>query len=135
MSALLNLNFWFNIYPDPLLPKSFRFLELVFLALILLAVAAKIAGVVKKSDYLFAIGAKKIAAPFFAMGILGLILLLMDYERAAFFSSRFWYLVWAIGFVVWMIFVLKKLMRDLPERKRKIDERKKLEKWLPKKKN
>ena len=117
------------------MPKSFRFLELIFSALILLGVAAKIVSIFKKYDYLFAIGAKKISGPFLAMGVLGLILLLMDYERAAFFSSRFWYLVWAIGFAIWMIFVLKKLMRDLPERKRTIDERKKLEKWLPKKKN
>jgi hypothetical protein len=34
-----------------------------------------------------------------------------------------------------MVFVLKKLVHDLPERKKMIDERKKLEKWLPKKKS
>lgn len=135
MSALLNLSFWLNLSPDPLLPKSFRLFELVFFALILLGVVAKVASIVKKSDYLFAVGAKKLVNPFFWMGVLGLVLLVMDYERVTFFSARFWYLLWAIGFVVWMIFVLKKLVRDLPERKKMIDDRKKLERWLPKKKN
>jgi len=135
MSALLNLSFWFNLSPDPLMPGSFRFLELVFCALILFGVVAKIVSVVKKSDYLFAVGAKKLVSPFFWMGVLGLILLVLDYERVTFFNSRFWYLLWALGFIVWMVFVMKKLIHDLPERKKIIDDRKKLEKWLPKKKN
>jgi len=133
--SLLSISFWFNLSPDPLLPRSFSFLELVFFAMIFLGVAAKIVSVVKKSDYLFAVGAKKIAPPFFVMGFLGLLLLLLDFERISFFSARFWYVVWVLGALVWMIFIIKSLARDLPARKRSIEEQKRLARWFPKKKS
>lgn len=134
IAPLLNLNFWLNLAPDPLMPQSVRILELLFCALIFLGVVAKIIASVKKSDYIFALGVKKFAPPFFVMGLLGLLLLLLDFERVSFLSARFWYVVWVLGALVWMIFIIKSLARDLPARQRAIEERRKLQKWLPKKK-
>ena len=133
-STLLDLNFWFDISPDPLLPQSFRVLQIIFVAFIAAGLAARVFGKLRKSDYLISQGTKKVSGPFLVMGVLGLLLLLMDFERVAFLASRFWYAVWFLGLLVWMVFAGISIGKKFPAHKRELEKRQKLEKWLPKKK-
>jgi CDP-diglyceride synthetase len=134
LDSLINLNFWFDFSPEPFLAWNFKFLELAFAVLILFGIIAKIVVIVKKKDFIAAQVAKKLAGPFLTMGVLGFLLLLMDFERAVFLSSRFWYAAWFLVFLSWLAIIVINLVKKLPARRRELDEAERLKKWLPKKK-
>ncbi len=62
--------------------------------------------------------------------IIGVFLLFFIYEAIPFLSARFWFLLWVAEVLVWIFFLVKKL-REIPKRKKQLEEERKYKKYIP----
>ena len=69
----------------------------------------------------------------FASGLVGYILLFFSWQRVAFLSVRFLYIVWLVSFAVWAYKLLRYGLTDLPARLKQYQERMQREQYLPSK--
>jgi amino acid transporter len=60
-----------------------------------------------------------------------LLLLFFSYEEIPFLSSRFWYLLWLVGIILWLYFIIKNIF-DIPEKRRNKTKEREFNKYLPK---
>lgn len=67
-------------------------------------------------------------------GAIGLLLLAFRYERAYILSARFWMLLWLIGFIAHLVYVLKYQFKTVPALRQKTEQRKVFNQYLPSKK-
>lgn len=127
---LLQLSFWFNLKPIPLLPiydKAFTVL-VVLLGLLLIAsffikkaYRKNIYGKVLEEAYSFMLT---------NFGI-GLILLFFNYESVPLLSARFWFILWAIEMGVWIYLIIRDV-KKIPARKEQFEKEKEYQKYIPK---
>lgn len=130
---LFSLKFWFDLTPDPLSPTNEFILLSFFTALVMAAIILKIMN--KKFDsYLIKI-ITRLRHLFLTMGIIGLFLLFFSYERAYILGSKFWYLFWGIGFLIWLGFILYDLLKKMPAEKKEKNRKESFEKYLPRPKS
>jgi len=70
---------------------------------------------------------------FLTLGLSGWLWTLLRYEKVFVFAARFWFLVWVIGGVIWLYFILKYQVKVVPLARKQAEERKMFNKYLPKK--
>ena len=129
MNNLFSLKFWLNTRPDQLIPQYQRyFVILVVISAVLTIVFAFIQARNKKNLY----GRFWTGLYYFCLtnAIIGAFLLFFTYEAVPFLSARFWFLLWTAEVLVWIFFLAKKL-RDIPKRKKQLDEEKQYKKYIP----
>lgn len=129
MGNLIKLSFWFNSRPGELLPFMFWF----FVGLVILLVAAGIAGVVMKKRVPKSIYRKsrdRIITFSFTNAVLGSILIFFTSERIPFLSARFWFLLWFLVMAAWKLNILKQL-REIPKIREQQLEEKKYKQYIP----
>jgi amino acid transporter len=71
---------------------------------------------------------------FLALGAAGFALLFFTYEKAYVFGARFWYLIWILGFLTWLGFIIYDLIKKMPKERKADKDKASFEKYLPKKK-
>jgi uncharacterized membrane protein len=108
---LLDLNFWFA-----------GFLALTFVLWIIIRI--------KKQNPLLVKLLKKISKMLSTMAFLGFVFLFFSYEQIYFFGSRFWFLFWFAGLIVWAIFIALYAIRKMPKEKDDMEKKKKFLKYL-----
>jgi len=133
IKPLATLNFWFKLAPDPLLPVFYYGFVVFFSLLVFASVVCGLIYSKERERYVLRYGAKYLKNWLLAAGITGYLFLFFNYERAVFLSARFWYVVWALAFGTWLIFVIKKIKR-LPAKQTQLHKQARFEKYLPKKK-
>ncbi len=122
----------FNLRPA-IDPNTAKFLLIIFGVLIL-------AGLIllfisrKKSEQFLKRLLNKYSSLGLVTGVIGGLLVWFRYERASFFSARFWLVVWALGFMIWLAQILRYQLKAAPEAKKKMEQRKIFNQYLPKKK-
>ena len=67
----------------------------------------------------------------FTVGLIGFVLLFFTYEQIIFLGSYFWYLVLLLGSLIWFVFIVYFLIKNIPKEKKALEERKRFEKYLP----
>ena len=110
------------------------FLLVVFGAVLVAAIIFKIIQKVTSGDSFYKSLLQKYFVVFLTLGLIGLALTWFRYERVYVLSARFWLLVWLIGLVVWLAFVLKYQLKTVPRARTKLQKSKEFNKYLPKKK-
>lgn len=127
MQNLLTWSFWFNLRPTPLLP-AFKY---ILAALIAIFIILAIVAIIKKRQKGLYHGIWRRIYDFsLTNAILGLLLFFFDYERAPFFSARFWFAFWFVGLAIW-IFYIAKANKGLAARKQRQEEEARFKKYLP----
>ena len=130
---LLDLNFWFGLTPPPLLPV-FRTVTIVLFGLLTaLAIVLVLLRQFRKLDAIISRHLGKWVSWSLFFAVTGWLIFLFNEQRIAFFSSRFWYVIWAVFLIWWGINVLRDA-RTVSARRAKIAEREAFQKYLPKKK-
>lgn len=132
---LFSLKFWFALQPVPLLPLYEFILLGIFSFLVVFAIVLRIVFLRKKSDPLLAKRLKHLRQMFLVMGVIGLAFLFFTYERAFILGARFWYLLWAVVFLVWLVFILRDLFKKMPHEKEEKRRKEIFEKYLPRPKS
>jgi len=129
MENLLSFNFWFKMRPAALTPFYFNIIiglvVFLFLAAIILSIIQK-----RNSKGLYCRFWNSLVVFSWANLIFGLLIAFFNYELVPFLSSRFWLLLWGIGIIVWLFFILKRL-KSIPERKKQLAEEAEFKKYLP----
>ncbi|PIT94516.1 hypothetical protein COT98_03315 [Candidatus Falkowbacteria bacterium CG10_big_fil_rev_8_21_14_0_10_39_9] len=128
MGDLLTWHFWFNYYYIPLSGRAKT--GLLIFAIILLVGAAILFFLKKKKD-LYAKLRQSLFSFFLTNVILVAFLEFFIYEEVPFFSSHFWFLLWAIELAIWLI-ILFKQFKKIPMIKKRVEEQKNFSKYLPK---
>ncbi len=129
MNNFFSLKFWLNTRPDQLIPQYQRyFIIFVVISAVSTIVFAFIQARNKKNLY----GRFWTSLYYFCLTntIIGVFLLFFTYEAVPFLSARFWFLLWTAEILVWIFFLAKKL-RDIPKRKKQLDEEKQYKKYIP----
>src|SRR3989338_3815358 len=66
-----------------------------------------------------------------AIGVLGLIYLFFAWQCVVLLAARFWLLAIIISGLVWLGFILKYLLVEMPKLRHKLEQKRKFEKYLP----
>lgn len=129
MGNFLTLDFWFNLRPGAFLGSSLKVISAFIFLLIILAVVAGL-GKRKWSKSLYANFWNNLYYFFLTNAIIGLILTFFNYEMVPFLSARFWLLLWAIGLITWLFFIVKIVVK-IPQKKVQLEKEKEFNKYIP----
>ena len=128
MGNLLTFDFWFSYYFVDLLPI---FLKLFIASIIFFVILTIVAFILKRRKNLYAGLWLNIYGFACTNAVIGLILSFFYYEQAVFFSARIWFLFWALEIVLWIISIVKLLIK-IPKNKKEIEAQMAYNKYLPK---
>lgn len=128
MSNLLSLKFWLNLRPGPLLPVYHKsFIVFLFFLFILFFISWIIKS--KKKNFYTEFWQK--INSFSLLNIfIGAILFFFISELIPFLSSRFWFLIWGLGMVIWLVFIFL-VLKGIPHKKKKAIEDYEYKKYIP----
>ncbi len=125
---LFNPAFWFNQRPELLIPF---WRNSLIASLILFLILAIFAFLFKKKGGLYS----KLWERLFNLSstslFIGLALLFFNDQMIPVLSARFWYLLWAIGLIIWSYFIIR-YATTLPNKKKDLEKKREFEKYLPK---
>ncbi|MFH1427675.1 MAG: hypothetical protein ABIG60_04080 [Patescibacteria group bacterium] len=128
MGNLLSLKYWINLRPGPLLASVQQYFIYLIIILFIISVIFWLLKTKKQGIYLAVW--QKLFNFSVLNTIVGLFFLFFTYELVPFLSARFWFLLWAIGDIVWLIFIFKALVK-IPAKKKKRAEEKEYRKYIP----
>ena len=130
LAHIFSTNYLFNLSPGSLLPVFFKILVSFFGTLVILGFVSH--KLIKQNTYA---PVKKFFTKlyhfFLTLGILGLLYVFFRQQNIYFFSAPFWLLVWGLGALAWLGFVLKYYFTDRPEKMKVIDAESDKNKYLP----
>ncbi|MDD2354187.1 MAG: hypothetical protein PHH52_00290 [Patescibacteria group bacterium] len=127
MTNLFTFKYWFSVNPGALLNLGFNLLLALTIVLLILGL---VTIVLKRRKGIYRGVFNSLYDFSVANFILGLIFLFFHYENIPFFTARFWLALWAIGIVLWLYFIFKKI-KKIPEKKKEIEAEKEKNKYLP----
>lgn len=130
---LLTLHYWFSNRIEPFLPMFYNIILIGLIIGIVLAIASKIFSKYKTEDKILIKLCNKLFSFFLYMGLIGFIFFFFTSERIPFLGMRFWWLAWLIIGIIWIVFIVKFILR-IPKLKNKREEEAKFKKYLPGKK-
>ena len=132
MQNLFTLNFWFGLYPAALTPWAMRIMLIIFIALFLAGIIAKIYSIKTKLEKWNRRAIDKTASLLLSMGAFGLLLFVFSYEQIPILSMRAGYILWLITLAIWIYFIYKFVFVEIPKQRKLKKERDHEDKWLPK---
>lgn len=133
LANILHLSYWFSISTPPFRQGSFVATLIVLGIFFVGGIALKILAKQKRAHPPLARGLSRLARPLFFFAILGFVLVWFRQLGAAVLSARFWmFLVFAIA-AVWFGLVLKSMLKTYKDEYARIEQRRKYEEYLPRK--
>ncbi|MEI6597086.1 MAG: hypothetical protein WCL13_02650 [bacterium] len=129
MGNFLTWNFWLSARPGAFTGFSLKIVLVFIFLLIILSVTS---GVIKKkwSKGLYSSFWSGLYTFFIANAVIGLLLTFFNYEMVPFLSARFWFLLWAIGMLVWLFFIFK-IAAKIPGKRALLEKEKEFKKYIP----
>ncbi|MFZ5364506.1 MAG: hypothetical protein ACOZAG_03425 [Patescibacteria group bacterium] len=120
---LLDLHFWFALRPTAPSKQTTIILAAGFGVFLATAIVLGFLAKTKKQNPPLAKLFRKLKKMFSTMGVVGFVLLFFSYEQIYLLGSRFWFLLWFIGLVVWIVFIslyaIKKMQKEKDDLERK----------------
>ncbi|MFH1823070.1 MAG: hypothetical protein ABH830_05215 [Patescibacteria group bacterium] len=129
MGNFFTWNFWFSSRPGAFSGLSLKIVLGFIFSLIILSIAS---GVIKKRWFksLYSSFWSSLYTFFLTNAVIGLILTFFNYEMVPFLSARFWFLLWAIGMLVWLFFIYRIVIK-IPEKRARLEKEKEFKKYIP----
>lgn len=81
--------------------------------------------------YYFIKISKKLSLLLLVMGVVGLMVLLFNYENIAILGSRVWFIFWLLGFLFWLGYLIFYGWKKLPKEKQQLEQKRQYERYLP----
>jgi len=107
---------------------------ILFAVFCVAGIIIKIAQKIRKIESIEAKLLHKYFVCFLTMGFVGLVIVGLRYETVYILSSRIWLLIWLLGFLIWLGFIIKYQYKVVPQAKKQLEQKKLFAKYLPKKK-
>lgn len=131
----MSLNFWFQMQPPSFLAWVGITLLVVFTAMVIVGIAAKIYAAKSSLDKFLRRAVQRAGTLLLAMGLLGLFICFFTYEQVPILSMRIWLLVWLLSTVLWAWSIVKYVRVEIPAKRELMAERERINKWIPKPKH
>jgi heme A synthase len=131
MTNFLKFSYWFESLPTPFLPWVLRFLLTSFIGLVVLGVILHLLARQRRENRMWREGIARLAAVLFQTGLLGLLLAWFTEDQVPFFGYRFWFAVLLVATVVRLVYVLKRILKDIPAKMAETAESERIKKYLP----
>ena len=134
MSQLLDSQYWFALWPgDANLP----FWRVIIIIASLQIIAAIVIHLMarRRADTIDRRWLWRLRNWASASGIIFLVLAFFRLQNAYFLSMRFFVFGWIAASGLWLLWLIKILLRDLPRRRKSLAERETFQKYLPVKKS
>lgn len=127
---LFSSAYLFDIAPGPFAPVYFK---LVLIAFGLMVVAGLVVYKMTQKNSFPPVKKflNKLHNMLFWMGLIGLLYVFLRDQNAPYISMPFWLLVWGLGLLVWLGFILKYYFTDRPKQEEKIRQEQEKKKYLP----
>jgi hypothetical protein len=127
MNNFFTLNYWLNIRPGNL-EASAQKIFLVFL--LILVIISILAFIFKDRKGLYTKIWKSLQSFGLTNLAIGLLLLFFTYEMLPILSTRLLFLMWGVGMLVWIYFIVKKVI-EIPKIKEEKAKEKEFSKYVP----
>lgn len=134
LPPLLRLSYWFDLNPAPMALFVERGLLVVFTAFFLVGVLARLVAMRKDLEKLTRKSLQRVASMLMILGVFGLLLYVLTYERVYALSMRFGYLLWLALFAWFAYRFYRHLLIEMPALEKRRLEREQINKWLPRSK-
>lgn len=132
MSELLTLTYWFNPFGNYFSTPTFWILLVVF---VLAAIAGVYLLVTREAKTKHNGLLKKTYTVCLhwlnSFGFVGLILFALRHYRVPYLGMRFWLIAWVLICFVWLLVIVKYLLVEVPEKKKKFIQDQELKKYQP----
>ncbi len=129
---LLSLKYWFVLRTGVLSADTRQLLFIVFGACLVLALILRLMVYLKRSNLDLARLFKKIYYFFLINTLVGFIWLFFRAEAVPMFGARFWVLLLFIGDLIWLFYIVKYGIKQMPQEKKERSDRQQFKKYLPK---
>ena len=134
-SVMLQPSYWLTLDPPQVMGLIGNVVFGLFVLCFVLGIVSRIVASNKKHDkYIEELGGR-VGTFFVTMGLLGIMLFFLSFERVQFFGARFWYPVWLIIGLGWAFFIARFAKRDIPAMRLRDLNRKAVSKYLPRRRN
>jgi len=130
LKYFFNLNHLFNLRPGVMHNQAIIILAVAFGLLIILGIVSKVL-VTKTKDGLKVKGWRRLFHLSLTIGILGFVYLFFAWQGVSLLASRFWLIILGLTALVWLGFIAKYLLWDVPKLRKGIEEKRKFEKYIP----
>lgn len=131
MSQFFQLSFWFDIFPLPFTPATFWTVLGLFLAGLALGVVTLFFQKKFSANKLVKRIWVKLTGFGLSFGLAGLFLTFLKQQRISYLGMRIWLGLWLLVCLVWLGFILKYIVLDMPKLKGEKKKKEELEKYLP----
>lgn len=128
---LLDASTWFTLRPADITGLSGKIVFGFFVLLFVSGIVSRIVAAHKMSDRYLRQLAESISTLLLTMGFLGLLFYFFSFERIQLFGARFWYVLWLIGLIVWIVFLIHLGFKKIPNLREKEIVREQLRKYFP----
>jgi Ca2+/Na+ antiporter len=127
MRNLLTAQFWFNQQPGTFISST---QTVVLIIIALFAVLAVAAYFLSKKKWFYKPLFQRLLTFFVCNAIIAALLDFFTEEYVPFLSARFWMLLWFIGMIVWLWFIIA-YAKKIPAKKVQLAREQEYKKYLP----
>ena len=134
-AAFLHYRYWMNPNPVPLGPSLVSGILSFFAWFLIAAIGLRIVSHgLRKKDALRSEMLRRFSRLLSTTGLLGLLFLFFTYEQLPLFGMRVWFFLLFVLFLVWLGRFVAYVAREYPQKRQLLEERRQIEKYLPRKK-
>ena len=131
IQTFLQPSFWFSLQPAEVGGWIGTSIFVIFLLMGIAGVVARIVAAQKLDDRYMRMMGNRFGTLLITMGMLGVVLYFFSFERIRLFGSRFWYLLWLIGLIVWIVLLVRYMKKNIPAMKEQAEARFEKRKYFP----
>ena len=129
---LFELSFWFDARPLPFNQASYYIIGAIFLLGIALGIISQYFKKKYQNDYLIVKIWQKLLSFGYSFAIVGFLLTFLKQQRIIYLGMRIWLVLWLLASLIWLFFILKYILVEVPGIKKKKQEKAELNKYIPK---
>ncbi len=111
---IFNPLFWFSIQAANVGGLAGKIILGFFLFLIAIGIVCRIILLSSSKERYMKLFIIRVMHCALTMGFLGVLVYFFSYEGIQLFGARFWYPLWVLGCIVWVIVLVKFVMKDVP---------------------
>jgi len=127
----LKLDYLFTNYMAPISSATFKLATIVYLLFFIAAIVFSFIRKGKEIDKLYVRLFQRLGNWCFSLSIVGLLLMFFRHQLVPYLGMRAWSLLWWLICAIWMIYILKYLLVNIPKQKKKLKIKEEFEKYLP----
>jgi len=131
MSSFFQPSYWFTLQAPEVGGVLGTIVFGVFIAFFVLGIIGRIVVDRRGQDRYKKEIASRISTLLVTMGLLGSVLFFFSFEGIQLFGARFWYPVWIITSLVWVLYLVRYVRRDLPAKRLREQHLREQSKYLP----